>query len=146
MLEVMPVLLSWRFHSSICWHTSPASSYYINGPCLVLLFVSFGAYGHLGDKLEFIENGVHICIFYDVFDVGVFAGSSFIEVSHLYIIGIFILSLLDSSCRPESNKLEFAQFGAHMRWLWQFWFYCFHLVAWVLCCSPMGGSTAGHQR
>ena len=59
MLEVMPVLLSWRFHSSICRHTSPASSYYIIGSCLVLLFVSFGAYGHLGDKLEFIENGVH---------------------------------------------------------------------------------------
>ena len=28
------------------------------GSCLVL-FVSFGAYGHLDDKLEFIENGVH---------------------------------------------------------------------------------------
>ena len=28
----------------------------------------FGAYGHLDDKLEFIENGVHSCIFYDVFD------------------------------------------------------------------------------
>ena len=37
----------------------PASSYYIIGSCLVLLFVSFGAYGHLGDKLEFIKNGVH---------------------------------------------------------------------------------------
>ena len=37
----------------------PASSDYIIGSCLVLLFVSFGAYGHLGDKLEFIENGVH---------------------------------------------------------------------------------------
>ena len=59
MLEVMPVLLSWRFHSSISWHTSPTSSYYIIGSCLVLLFVSFGAYGHLGDKLEFIEHGVH---------------------------------------------------------------------------------------
>ena len=35
-----------------------------------------------------------ICIFYDVFDVGVFVGSSLIEVSHLYIIGIFILPLL----------------------------------------------------
>ena len=32
---------------------------YIIDSCLVLLFVSFGAYGHLGDKLEFIENGVH---------------------------------------------------------------------------------------
>ena len=31
----------------------------IIGSCLVLLFVSFGAYGHLGDKLEFIENGIH---------------------------------------------------------------------------------------
>ena len=35
-----------------------------------------------------------LCIFYYVFDVGVFAGSSLIEVSHLYIIGIFILPLL----------------------------------------------------
>ena len=29
------------------------------GSCL-LLFVSFGAFGHLVDKLEFIENGVHL--------------------------------------------------------------------------------------
>ena len=29
------------------------------GSCFVLLFVSFGDCGHLGDKLEFIENGVH---------------------------------------------------------------------------------------
>ena len=58
-LEVMSVLLSWRFHSSICWHTSPTFSYYIIGSCLVLLYVSFGAYGHLADKLKFIENGVH---------------------------------------------------------------------------------------
>ena len=29
------------------------------GSCLVL-FVSFGAYDHLDDKLEFIENGVHM--------------------------------------------------------------------------------------
>ena len=29
------------------------------GSCLVLL-VRFGAYGHLHDKLEFIENGVHM--------------------------------------------------------------------------------------
>ena len=152
MLEVMPVLLGWRFHSSICWHTSPASSYYIIGSCLVLLSVSFGAYGHLGDKLEFIENGVHshllwcircwrLCrffsvggftplffgipplpllpilsvlvwlfclwvlelmvilvtcsssskteftrIFYDVFDVGGYAGSSQLEVSLLYLL------------------------------------------------------------
>ena len=57
-----------------------------------------------------------ICIYYDVFDVGVFAGSSFIEISHLYIIGIFIsavwialvvlnptsLGLLDSELVCES--------------------------------------------
>ena len=42
----------------------------------------------------FIENGVHLCIFYDVFDVGVYAGSSFIEVSHLYMLGISPLPLL----------------------------------------------------
>ena len=77
-----------------------------------------------------------LCIFYDVFDVGVFAGSSLIEVSHLYTIGIFILplmmfSLLDSSCRPESNKLEFAQFGAHLQKLWQFCLYCILCFLWI---------------
>ena len=30
------------------------------GSCLVFIFVSFRAYGHLHDKLEFIENGVHM--------------------------------------------------------------------------------------
>ena len=35
-----------------------------------------------------------ICIYYDVFDVGVFAGSSFIEDSHLYIIGIFHICMV----------------------------------------------------
>ena len=30
------------------------------GSCLVLLLVSFGAFGHVHDKLEFIENGVHM--------------------------------------------------------------------------------------
>ena len=30
------------------------------GSCLVLLLVSFGAFGHFYDKLEFIENGVHM--------------------------------------------------------------------------------------
>ena len=30
------------------------------GSCLVLHFVSFGVYGQLVDKLEFIENGVHM--------------------------------------------------------------------------------------
>ena len=30
------------------------------GSCLVLLLVRYGAYGHFHDKLEFIENGVHM--------------------------------------------------------------------------------------
>ena len=34
-----------------------------------------------------------ICNYYDVFDVGVFAGSSFLEDSHIYIIGIFITAV-----------------------------------------------------
>src|SRR6266566_2038940 len=72
-----------------------------------------------------------ICIFYDVFDVGVYAGSSFIEVSHLYMLGISPLPLLITRCRCLnstrcllSNKLEFAQFGAHLQKLWQFRFSC----------------------
>ena len=52
-----------------------------------------------------------ICIYYDVFDVGVFAGSSFIEISHLYIFAVWIalvvlnptsLGLLDSELVCES--------------------------------------------
>ena len=58
------------------------------GSCLVLLLVSFLAYGHLDDKLEFIENGVHSFIFYNFFDVGGYAGSSMMEGSLLYILGI----------------------------------------------------------
>ena len=60
----------------------------------MFLFVSFGAYGHLDDKLEFTENRVHSCIFYDVFDVGGYAGSSLLEVSLFYILGIPPLPLL----------------------------------------------------
>ena len=33
------------------------------GSCLVL-FVSLRAYGHLDDKLEFIENGVHMLLLF----------------------------------------------------------------------------------
>ena len=53
------------------------------------------------------------CIFYDVFDVGGYAGSSRLEVS---------LLCFDATRLTLSNKLEFAQFGAHMKKLWQFWF------------------------
>ena len=65
----------------------------------MFLFVRFRAFGHLLDKLEFIENGDYICILYDVFDVGVYAESSLIEVSHLYIIGISLLPLLNITSR-----------------------------------------------
>jgi hypothetical protein len=87
-----------------------------------VLFVRFRAFGHLLDKLEFIENGDYICILYDVFDVGGSAGSSLLEVSLLILLGIPPLPLLsitsrclDSSRRHLSNKLEFAQFGAHLQ-------------------------------
>ena len=92
MLEVMPVLLGWRFHSSICWHTSPAD----------------------------------------------------------------FLRCFDATHRLVSNKLEFAQFGAHMKKLWQFWFSpCGSTAARaaVPLIAPSGstavqrGSTAyGHKR
>ena len=69
------------------------------------------------------------CIFYDVFDVGGLADSSRLEVSLLFLLGIPPLPLLtitsrcfDATRRLVSNKLEFAQFGAHMQKLWQFWF------------------------
>ena len=67
--------------------------------------MSFGAYG--SSKTQFTH------IFYDVFDVGGYAGSSRLKVSLLYF---------DATRLPLSNKLEFAQFGAHMQKLWQFWF------------------------
>ena len=113
----------------------------------------FGAYGHLDDKLEFIENVVHSCIFYDVFDVGGYVGSSLLEVSLLYLLGIPPLPLLitsrcfDATRRLVSNKLEFAQFGAHMQKLWQFWFPS-SSTAWVLqAVGPLlSGSTAGSPQ
>ena len=58
-----------------------------------------------------------------------YAGSSRLEVSLLYFVGIPSLPLLsitsrcfDATRRLVSNKLEFAQFGAHLQKLWQFWF------------------------
>ena len=76
------------------------------------------------------------CIFYDVFDVGGYAGSSQLEVSLLFLLGIPPLPLLtitsrcfDATRRLVSNKLEFAQFGAHLQKLWQFCFYCYPLLS-----------------
>ena len=62
------------------------------------------------------------CFFYDVFDVGGSAGSSLLEVSLLFLLGIPPLPLLTITNKLEfdathclvSNKLEFAQFGAHL--------------------------------
>ena len=49
------------------------------------------------------------CIFYDVFDVVGYVGSSLLEVSVLYMLGIPPLPpLLDATRRLLSNKLEFA--------------------------------------
>ena len=59
-----------------------------------------------------------------------YAGSSRLEVSLLFSV--------DAARLPLSNKLEFAQFGAHMQKLWQFWFPSGNTVgrsgstAWVL--------------
>ena len=64
-------------------------------------------------------------IFYDVFDVGGYAGSSRLEVSLLYLFG----HCFDATRCLVSNKLEFAQFGAHLQKLWQFWFYCYPLLS-----------------
>ena len=50
---------SSRLEVSLLYLLAYLPCLYIISSCLVLLFVSFGAYGHLGDKLEFIENGVH---------------------------------------------------------------------------------------
>ena len=101
-------------------------------------------------------------IFYDVFDVGGYAGSSRLEVSLLYFFGIPPLPLLtitsrcfDATRLSQSNKLEFAQFGAHMQKLWQFWFPSGSTAARaaVPLIAPSGstavqsGSTAyGHKR
>ena len=49
-----------------------------------------------------------------------YAGSSRLEVSLLYLLAY--LRCFDATRRLVSNKLEFAQFGAHMQKLWQFWF------------------------
>ena len=81
-------------------------------------------------------------IFYDVFDVGGYAGSSQLEVSLLYLLAY--LPCFDATRLPLSNKLEFAQFGAHMKKLWQF---CFSpcgstAVAAVVPLVASSGSTA----
>ena len=73
------------------------------------------------------------CIFYDVFDVGGYAGSSRLEVSLLSLLRIPPLRCFDATRLALSNKFEFAQFGAHLQKLWQFWF------PWsILCFSGSG--------
>ena len=106
-------------------------------------------------KMEFTR------LFYDVFDVGGYADSFLLEVSLFYFIRHTSLplltnqSLLDATHRHLSNKLEFAQFGAHMQKLWQFWFPSGSTAARaaVPLIAPSGstavqsGSTAyGHKR
>ena len=124
--------------------------------------MSLRAFGHLDDKLEFIENGVHSCIFYDVFDVGGYVGSSLLEVSLLYLLGIPTLPLLttysrcfDATRRLVSNKLELARLRAHLQKLWQFWFSMeytcfrgsgFRMAPAVVPRIATSGSTAVPQR
>ena len=43
--------------------------------------------------------------------------------------GMPVLRCFDATRLPLSNKLEFAQFGAHLQKLWQLWFYCFPLLS-----------------
>ena len=94
-------------------------------------------------------------IFYDVFDVGGYAGSSRLEVSLLYFLAYLPCRCFDATRLSQSNKLEFAQFGAHMQKLWQFWFPSGSTAARaaVPLITPSGstavqsGSTAyGHKR
>ena len=80
-------------------------------------------------------------IFYDVFDVGrlcrffsvggftpLFCWHTFLASSYynklrgILVLGWRFHSCFDATRRLVSNKLEFAQFGAHMQKLWQFWF------------------------
>ena len=67
------------------------------------------------------------CFLYDVFDVGGYAGSSLLEVSLLCLFSYLLC--FDATRCLVSNKLEFAQFGAHLQKLWQLWFYCFPLLS-----------------
>ena len=68
------------------------------------------------------------CIFYDVFGVGGYVGSSRLEVSLLYLLA-YLPCCFDATRRLVSNKLEFAQFGAHLQKLWQFCFYWIRLLS-----------------
>ena len=82
-------------------------------------------------------------IFYDVFDVGGYAGSSQLEVSLLYLLA-YLPCCFDATRRLVSNNLEFPQFGAHMKKFWQF---CFSrsgstAVAAVVPLVASSGSTA----
>ena len=79
-----------------------------------------------------------------------YAGSSQLEVSLLYLLAYLPClpcRCFDATRRLVSNKLEFAQFGAHMQKLWQFLFPS-SSTAWVLqAVGPLlSGSTAGSPQ
>ena len=129
-------------------------------PCIIfLVLVWFFSLGDLELMVIFMTSSSSsktdfTCIFYDVFDVGGYAGSSLLEVSLLCLLSIPPLPLLTTRCLV-SHKLEFAQFGAHLQKLWQFWFpsgstaarAAIPLIAPSGSTTVQSGSTAyGHKR
>ena len=69
---------------------------------------------------------VFICVFYCVFGIGDFAGSSVRKVSSLPFLCKISIACLHISkgsfCRPLSNKIGFTSFGLHLQKIWHFRF------------------------
>ena len=69
---------------------------------------------------------VFICVFYCVFGIGDFAGSSVRKVSffHLFAKSPLLVCYISkgSICRPRSNKIGFTLFGLHLQKILQFLF------------------------
>ena len=87
----------------------------------------FGAYGHLDDKLEFIENGVHLLLLLR-FRCWSFYRSYPRKSSHHFLMGLLLFASFCyfyqdcvSPCCKLSNKLGFIEFGVCLQKLWQFW-------------------------